>query len=138
MGMFDDAIAFLAEHEDESESERNERTTLTQSEIDEIRKQHPGIPSDYLAYLKEIGWGSFRECQYVIYSGLTDPEDIFGEETAARFGDKRVLLFGDRDACCRWSQHQHNLWVTNATSFCKQNVGLSQNGEAFDIPWSGC
>lgn len=93
MGMFDDAIAFLAKHEDASE--RNERTTLTQSEIDEIRREHPEIPDAYLAYLKEIGWGSFRECQYVIYSGLTDPEDIFGEETAARFGDKRVLLFGD-------------------------------------------
>ena len=94
MGQFDDAIAFLAEHEDASETRMNKRTTLTDSEVDAIREEHTGIPEDYLAYLNEIGWGSFRECQYMVYGGLTDPEDIFDKETVAQFG-KRVLLFGD-------------------------------------------
>lgn len=94
MGQFDDAIAFLAKHEDASETRMNKRTTLTDSETDAIRAEHPGIPEDYLAYLIEIGWGPFRECQYMVYGGLTDPEEIFDKETVAQFG-KRLLLFGD-------------------------------------------
>lgn len=94
MGQFDDAITFLAKYEDKSKRRMNKRTMLRSFETDAIRDEHPGIPEEYLAYLKEIGWGPFRECQYMVYGGLMDPEDIFDKETIAQFG-KRVLLFGD-------------------------------------------
>jgi len=35
----------------------NERTQLTESQIDDSVHQHPELPSDYLEYLHTEGWG---------------------------------------------------------------------------------
>ncbi|MGV3755559.1 MAG: hypothetical protein ACO1QS_09270 [Verrucomicrobiota bacterium] len=94
MGRYDDAIAFLSAHEDPNRSDMNERKTFTSAEVQVLQEQHPEIPVDYLDYLKEIGWGTFRECQYMVYNELFDPKMIFDAETVASF-KKRILLFGD-------------------------------------------
>ena len=94
MGRYDDALEFLAVHEHKRETRKNRRTTLNAAEIAELRTGYPDIPEDYLDYLSEIGWGSFRECQYVVYDGPIDPGDIFDSETVTSL-KKRVLCFGD-------------------------------------------
>lgn len=94
MGRYDDALEFLAAHEDKRETRMNRRTTLTTAEITELCDEFPGIPEDYLDYLTEVGWGSFRECQYMVYGGLIDPDEIFDAETVATF-NQRVVCFGD-------------------------------------------
>jgi hypothetical protein len=94
MARYDDVLEFLATHENERETRMNRRTTLTAAEIGELRTAYPGIPDDYLDYLTEVGWGSFRECQYMVYGGPIDPDEIFGAQAVAVFG-KRILCFGD-------------------------------------------
>ena len=93
MGRYDDVLQFLAAHEDKHEARMNRRTRLKPAEISKLRSTFPGIPEDYLDYLAEIGWGSFRECQYTVFSGLIDPIEIFDSETAASL-ERRVLCFG--------------------------------------------
>ena len=97
MAQYDDVLQFLTAHEENTESQMNDRTPLSVAEISEIRNQYPSIPEDYLDYLTEVGWGAFRECQYAVYRGLIDPSDIFDTATAASF-QKRVLCFGDNFA----------------------------------------
>ncbi len=70
MGRYDNEIRFLASHENTRESRMNRRTPLTVEEAAALRRKHPGIPDDYIDYLTEIGWGPFRECQYMVYGGI--------------------------------------------------------------------
>jgi hypothetical protein len=94
MGRFDNLIKFLATHEDPKKRRMNRRTTISPDEVSALRAQYPGIPNDYIAYLTEIGWGSFRECQYMVYRGPIKPESMFGVDVAQSL-QKRVLCFGD-------------------------------------------
>jgi hypothetical protein len=54
----------------EEPDERNERKIISREQRDELIKKHPGVPVDYLDYLSEIGWGGFREGQFMVYSEL--------------------------------------------------------------------
>ena len=55
--------------------------------------QHPNVPGEYLAFLREIGWGEVRGRILMLYSGLLRPSEVFDEQAATRlFG---LLLFGD-------------------------------------------
>lgn len=94
MGRYDDAIAFLSACEGPNGSAMNGRETFSAAKAQTLREQHPDIPEDYLDYLQEIGWGSLRDCQFMVYDELFDPKMIFDAETVASF-KKRILLFGD-------------------------------------------
>lgn len=94
MESYEDALRFLAEHEVKSDAELNQRIALDATEINEIRIEFPGIPEDYLDYLTEVGWGDFRESQYMVYSGLVNPDDIFDPVAVSKL-TKKVLCFGD-------------------------------------------
>ena len=94
MGKYEDVLRFLAKCEDSSEAQMNARNKYDPKRIQEVVHEYAGIPQDYVAYLAEVGAGAFRECQYVVYDGFIDPDEIFDAETAATFG-KRVLCFGD-------------------------------------------
>jgi hypothetical protein len=80
MGRYDDVLRFLEMNENRNDAGLNERILLNAEETDEIRKEHPDIPNDYIDYLTEVGWGDFRESQYMVYSCLVDSEEIFGAE----------------------------------------------------------
>jgi hypothetical protein len=94
---YSDVAAFLARVENARERKMNERTPLSSDEIAEVLARFPGVPRDYIDYMREIGWGSFRECQFMVYGDLATPNDMIGEEAAACYGDSReeVLCFGD-------------------------------------------
>ncbi|WP_313623359.1 SMI1/KNR4 family protein [Achromobacter sp.] len=49
-------------------------------------------PKDYVDFLLEIGAGKLGNYAYVIYGGLVESDEIFGEPNG---GDYDVLLFGD-------------------------------------------
>ena len=142
MGRFDNAIKFLASHEDPKKRRMNRRTTISLEEVHAIRAQHIGIPNDYIDYLTEIGWGSFRECQYMVYRCPIKPESIFGVDVT-RSLKKRVVCFGDNfsgDAGCflpdsDWAiaeiwHDDLKLVETNKsfTTFIREQMLMDENG----------
>lgn len=68
---------------------------LIDSELVAIRQQYPNVPDHYLAFLREVGWGSLCGT-FMLYSGLVEPGDIFDPQTAAELDG--LLFFGDNFA----------------------------------------
>lgn len=91
---YKEEISFLEKVEDKKDAEINKREKLTDKDIEEIREQYSDIPQNYLDYLKEIGYGTIRECQFMVYEGLENIEDILGYEVE-ELEDKKFLVFGD-------------------------------------------
>ena len=87
MNYFDE-IEFLNREEENSNREK-----LNDDEIKIIKAQYKNIPDEYLDYLKYIGWGSFLDCQFLVYGGLmTSSElDIKTEDEK----NNELIFFGD-------------------------------------------
>lgn len=49
-------------------------------------------PVDYISFLTEIGSGELGGAAYMIYDGLVDPDEIYGEVPEELEG---IVLFGD-------------------------------------------
>ncbi|WPC39571.1 hypothetical protein [Clostridium sp. JS66] len=91
---YKEEISFLEKVEDKKEYEMNSREKWTDAQIKELVDQYLCIPQDYLDYLKEIGTGSFRECQFVVHGALETIEDLTGYDLYD-LEDKKFLVFGD-------------------------------------------
>ena len=66
------------------------RTTLTDSKIDELAREYPGLPDEYLEYLRSTGWGTAPSGRAIYRSPLM-PEKVYGE----KYSGRRVVLLGD-------------------------------------------
>lgn len=55
-----------------------------------LRQKYPKLPSDYLQYLSDIGWGQ-TEGGFMFYSAPVKPSDIFPELAQ----ECAVVLLGD-------------------------------------------
>lgn len=96
MGMFDDVVAFLARVEDPKEERMNSRRRLTARQADKMRRDFPGVPDEFVAYFREVGAGSFRECQFTVYETLGTPDQLLGEGVMPQKDPTvSVLCFGD-------------------------------------------
>ncbi|HEX5103652.1 MAG TPA: hypothetical protein VFV87_07580 [Pirellulaceae bacterium] len=94
--IFGDALDFLRRVEDPKRAKMNRREIYSPQKVAAMRKRYPGVPSDYLAYLREVGAGTFRECQFMVYGFLATPDEILGEGVFDWLDAKtRVLCFGD-------------------------------------------
>lgn len=56
----------------------SELQPLNFEEISAIQRAHPGVPDHYLAFLRQIGWGSLGPGDFMIYSGLVASKDVIG------------------------------------------------------------
>ena len=65
--MYEEEIKFLKMVEDPSD-ENNKRDLLSEDECSSLKSKYQGLPEEYTAYLMEIGAGSARKDQYMIYS----------------------------------------------------------------------
>lgn len=66
--------------------------SLGEEEIQRLKLDNPGIPSDYVSYLREIGYGPIGNI-YMVYGGLTSPVEIFGVRGDANL--ENIVLIGD-------------------------------------------
>ena len=64
---------------------------LTNEDINNLLVEYPGLPNDYLEYLKNHGWGESLSGR-MVYEGPVSPEDIYDDNYE---GPKSVVLFGD-------------------------------------------
>ena len=69
----------------------NQRKLLSDADLSTLRKRNLGILDDYLSFLAQIGWGSFRESTYRVYSGFVLVDEIL----PAIKTDYEILCFGD-------------------------------------------
>jgi len=81
-------IEFLKKVENNSN-----RIALTANQIKDLLSEFPKLPEDYIAYLKEIGSGSFRNCQFNIASSLFNLEDLGLEDHYEL--KSNIWFFGD-------------------------------------------
>jgi hypothetical protein len=51
------------------------------------------IPSDYLEFLEQVGWGELGDGRYMFYSGPILPNEVFDAESVSALVD--VFLVGD-------------------------------------------
>jgi hypothetical protein len=72
---------------------QNERTKLDDEKIALMKSTYKNIPEDYLQYLKQVGWESFRECQFMVYESLMTLSDIGMELENDEYN--HLLFFGD-------------------------------------------
>ncbi len=93
-GMYDDAVAFLARVEDPEEHEMNDRERFSAKQLAQLQRDFPGIPDDFIAYLREVGAGSFRECQFEVFQDFLTPEDRGIDPPDGEEHSEEVLLFG--------------------------------------------
>lgn len=91
--MYEEEVAFLAATENPADP-TNRRHPLDSAAVQRIRQTFKGIPEDYLAYLQEVGPGSVRECQYMIYEAPAwcDKEPPFSWFEAR---GRKLLVVGD-------------------------------------------
>lgn len=73
--IFKDEKDFLERVEDAHNSQ-NKRERLTELQIRELQRQYPNLPVDFIAYLREIGCGNLRECQFNVTSSLFTLHDV--------------------------------------------------------------
>ncbi len=66
-------------------------TPVEESAVAKIEESYPQAPQDYLRFLKEAGYGDVGA--YMIYSGLVEPEEIYGPDGTILRGN--VILIGD-------------------------------------------
>ena len=75
------------------DSVHNKRTLVTAEKLIKLKENYPQIPEEYLLYLSNVGWGDFRQCGYMIYSGPITLDSI-GLSEAYPLKEK-VIFFGD-------------------------------------------
>ncbi len=73
--------------------ELNDFKPLSEIEIQRIATEFPGIPADYLRFLREIGWGCIGDSFYMIYGYPESPEFVYGKDFKEILGG--IILLGD-------------------------------------------
>jgi len=66
---------------------------LTDDKRKTLLARHPELPSDYIQFLSEVGWGTIGNGRYSIYSAPIEPSFIFDPVTAKSLD--KVVLVGD-------------------------------------------
>jgi hypothetical protein len=133
-------IAFLDKVE-EKLSKSNKRIRLSIEEIKNIKNKYKNIPDDYLDYLKYVGWGSFRESQFMIYEGLITFSDLGIETGTDEFND--LIFWGDNFAgdlsgfnlrhnvkVIEWWHDSDKIYETGKTfqEYIREQMLMGENG----------
>ncbi len=93
--IYDFEKEFLAKVEDHTDI-TNRREKVSEIELERLKEEFPTISSEFIAYLREIGSGNFRECQFKVQKYLFDLDDIgLAEHYELRDG---IKFFGDNYA----------------------------------------
>jgi hypothetical protein len=53
--------------------------------------EYGAAQTDYRDFLRDIGWGELGSANFMLYGGLLDRSDVYGDEAL----DGEVFLFGD-------------------------------------------
>ncbi|MGL3002121.1 SMI1/KNR4 family protein [Flavobacterium sp. RSSB_23] len=132
---------FLGKVEDDKD-ETNKKELLSEEQLNKIIEKYPNVPLDYISYLREIGSGNFRECQFKVQSFLFNLEDLgldnhydiksniwfFGDNYCGDFSGFDLDLY-DGLVVEFWHE-TGELYYTNQTfqNYIRQQIGMDENG----------
>ncbi|WP_147870696.1 hypothetical protein [Stieleria maiorica] len=71
------------------EDEDTDFDSVSDTTIAEIESDYPEIPQDYIAFLREVGWGAIAMC-YVIYRSPKTFGEVYDAATP-----QDIILIGD-------------------------------------------
>ena len=71
---------------------------VTEEQLAAVRREYPDAPVHYTEFLRRVGWGSLGRSNFMLYSGLVGPADIFDPATAAELSGLAIL--GDDFSGC--------------------------------------
>ncbi len=91
---------------------------LTATEVDDLKRQYPQIPEDYLAFLAEVGFGDLGELQ--LHSGPSSAECFYSPLPKHL---EQVIIFGD-------DKQGHCFGFDRANGY--RVVEVSPNGDPSD------
>ena len=74
----------------------SDRTPLTVPEVERLVAEHPALPPDYLAYLRDMGWGTAPN-GHMIYGGPIWPDEVYPQLSGET---NRVLIGDDMQGYC--------------------------------------
>ena len=117
MSPFDDLIA------DKGQPPLDQLTPLPADQLARLRAAHPGLPEGYLDFLAHVGFGELGDASFMLYGGVIEPDEAFGETPAGLQG---VLLFGDDFAGTNCGFDSAGGWrivEIDPTNFSKDVVG---------------
>ena len=86
MSQFDDLKA------DQGQPPLDKLTPLPADALARLRAAHPRAPEGYTDFLATLGFGELGEASFMLYGGLLEPDEAYGETPDGLQG---VLLFGD-------------------------------------------
>jgi hypothetical protein len=66
---------------------------MTDERKSALLAEYPKLPSDYLQFLCEVGFGAIGYGRYSVYGGPAEPSFVFDQVTADRL--RYVVLIGD-------------------------------------------
>ncbi len=82
----------MATYDDiKNESYLSKLSPATPETIAQLEAKYPGIPQDYLDFLRQVGSGEIGDSDFMIYGGPVAPEDVFGPDERL----SHLLLLGD-------------------------------------------
>jgi hypothetical protein len=70
----------------------------TEEQLAAVRHEYPDTPAHYTEFLRRVGWGSLGGSNFMLYSGLVRPADIFDPATAAELA--ALAFLGDDFSGC--------------------------------------
>ena len=88
MGIYDDLLPLKSQG-----SLLSKLKPLEPEKLQQLIDRYPALPSDYLSFLATIGVGQIGQAQYVIYSGLGEPDFVYGNPVPPQL--EKIILFGD-------------------------------------------
>jgi hypothetical protein len=77
--------------------------------IDQLVETYPGLPQDYIEFLREVGFGSVGDGGYMIYEDLVSPDEIFDPASTQNIG--HLLMFGDDFQGCNAGFDPEQNWT---------------------------
>ena len=69
----------------------------TDTDIERLLARWPGLPADYLAYLREVGWGTAPNGRHMIYGGPMSPDEVYPQLAGET---NRVIIGDDMQGYC--------------------------------------
>ena len=98
---------------------------LSDQEIEALRIEYPKVPLHYIEFLQRIGWGRLGNSNFMIYSGLITPDNIFDSATAEELSG--LVLFGDNFSGWMTGIDLNNSWAM--VSIDHESLGVEVLGQ---------
>jgi hypothetical protein len=86
MGIYDDLQAIKG-----SGGPTDKLVPVPIERLGKIRENFGAVPTDYISFLADVGAGELGCSAYMLYDGLIEPVDVYGDSS----GFDGILLFGD-------------------------------------------